>query len=121
MTTQRFLAHYVCWGKEVKPMSLMCVEPWLHTVTVSPYEREIAGTRFCDGILLATNASFEAEKHHILAELKAKGLFSLPVLAAYLADTSLLSRYCMPPVCHLYTLVPSLQTKDISLHEILPL
>lgn len=119
MTKQCFLAHFVCWEKGVEPMSIICADPLLHTITVTPYEREVAGTRFCDGILIATNTLFEEVKSRIIIELKAKSLFSLSELAFHLSHSTLWADYCQPPICRLYAILPSQQAKDIALQEIL--
>ena len=77
MTTLSFLSHYVCWEKGVYRLQLLHADTHSHTVTVEPYEKECAGTRFCDGLLLAANTSFEREKNALIARLKEEGLFTM--------------------------------------------
>lgn len=121
MTTHSFLSHYVCWKKGVYRLQLLHADTHSHTVTVEPYEKECAGTRFCDGLLLAANTSFESEKNALIARLKEKGLFTLPQLADYLSCAALYTHYCTPPLNRLYALVPQAQKQEIVLQEILQL
>ena len=72
MTVHTFLAHFIYGEKGLTGQHLLHVDTLHHTIALSPYEKETAGTRFCDGILFVANASFEVCKPQIIAELKAK-------------------------------------------------
>lgn len=121
MTVQTFLAHFIYWEKGLIGRHLLHADTVHHTIALSPYEKETAGTHFCDGILFVANASFEPSKSQIIAELKARNIFTLSALATYLSDSSALLPFCKPPISRLYTIIPSPANREIYLQEILSL
>ncbi|CDA22455.1 putative uncharacterized protein [Bacteroides sp. CAG:144] len=121
MTVHTFLAHFIYGEKGLTGQHLLHVDTLHHTIALSPYEKETAGTRFCDGILFVANASFEVCKPQIIAELKAQNIFTLSALASYLSDSSTLLPFCKPPISRLYAIIPSPSNKEIYLQEILSL
>ena len=121
MTVHTFLAHFIYGENGLTGRQRLNDDTLLHTIALSPYEKETAGTRFCDGILFVANASFEVCKPQIIAELKAQNIFTLSALASYLSDSSTLLPFCKPPISRLYAIVPSPANKEIYLQEILSL
>ena len=93
MTVHTFLAHFIYGEKGLTGQHLLHVDTLHHTIALSPYEKETAGTRFCDGILFVANASFEVCKPQIIAELKAQNIFTLSAHFVHFRNTGVFSAF----------------------------
>lgn len=114
-----FLAHYLYGEMGLVSHQIVHVDRQNHTVTFSPYEKETALTRFCDGILWTTNELFENQKQAVLERLKSGPATSISELAAYISEENFLKPFSIPPITHLYTIEP--QEGEIVLQEVIKL
>ena len=99
-----FLAHYICTEQGVFEQSILRIEGTARQISVSPYEKETSDTRFCDGVLLATNSLFQTKKQEILDALNEREYDSLHDVAHALSMSPYLSEVLTPPLTSLYSL-----------------
>ena len=99
-----FMAHYVCSQHGVGEQSVVRIDTDTRDISVTTYEKEIAGTIFCDGVLLLVNDSFDAVKEQIDKMLAENEFTDLRAVADALCHCGKHTLVTQPPLSRLYAL-----------------
>lgn len=116
-----FLAHYLYSNKGLQEHAILHIDENTRHITTTPYEKEVANTRFCDGIILVANCQFEENKLLIINEIAQTKPKSLSQLATTLTSISQLQDCLLPPISVLYSLNLNIATQELYLQEIVRL
>ena len=116
-----FLAHYLYTSKGLQEHAILHIDENTRHITTTPYEKEVANTRFCDGIILAVNSQFDRDKPFIINKISQTHSKSLSQLATTLTSISQLQECLLPPISVLYALNINVATQELYLQEIVRL
>ena len=113
-----FLAHYICTEQGIFEQSILRIEGTARQISVSPYEKETPETRFCDGVLVAVNSSFQTKEQELLDALNEREYNSLHDIAHALSASSHLSAVVKQPLSFLYSLCFDVRTHRLYWQEV---
>lgn len=114
-----FLAHYICTEQGIFEQSVLRIDVEKRQIAIFPYQKETPDTRFCDGILLAVNSSFQSKKQELLDALNEREYDSLHDAANALFLSPHLSAVVKPPLSALYALCFDIRTHRLYWQEII--
>ncbi len=87
-------------------------------VSIFPYEKETPYTRFCDGVLVAVNSSFQTKKQEFLDALNEREYDSLLDVAHFLSVSPYLPVMVKQPFSLLYSLCFDVRTHRLYWQEV---